>query len=266
MVGRCKPAIPLKFGIEMDWNYSGKVVLVTGATSGMGKAVAEAFARAGANVVLSGRDEARGKALEDQLPNSIFIPGDISTPQANAHLVEAALARFGGLDVISLNAGVLGIGSAVDAPLEVWEQTLNTNLSAIFYMAKYAMPELSKNPGASMVINASIAAFKSFPNHPAYCASKAGAVALAKQLALDYGPAVRVNAICPGPVDTPLLWESAAAFPDPKTAVEKAGKATLMKRLGTPEDVAKLTLFLASDQASWMTGSAVTLDGGILNK
>lgn len=250
----------------MEYDFKDKCVIVTGATSGMGKAVAEVFARAGAGVVLSGRDEARGKALQDQLPNSVFVAGDIGIPEANAHLVETALSRFGRLDVVSLNAGVLGIGSAVEAPLEVWQDTLNTNLSALFYMAKYAMPELRKYPGASMIINASIAAFKSFPNHPAYCASKAGAVALAKQLAVDFGPAVRVNAICPGPVDTPMLWASATAFPDPQTAVEKAGRATLLKRLGTPEDVAKLTLFLASEQASWMTGTAVTLDGGILNR
>ncbi|HPR01936.1 MAG TPA: SDR family oxidoreductase, partial [Saprospiraceae bacterium] len=109
-------------------------------------------------------------------------------------------------------------------------------------------------------------AFKSFPNHPAYCASKAALVALARQAAVDYGPGVRVNSICPGPVDTPLIHASAVAFPDPAKAVTAAGENTLMQRLGTPEDVAKLALFLTSDDASWITGSCYVIDGGILAK
>lgn len=133
-----------------------------------------------------------------------------------------------------------------------------------FFLFKFALPELLKRPSAAVVVNASIAAYKSFPNHPAYCASKAALLALAKQTAVDYGPTVRVNTMCPGPVDTPFIHDSAVAFPDPAQAVSNAGKATLLKRLGLPKDVSKLALFLASDDSSWITGSAFTIDGGFL--
>jgi NAD(P)-dependent dehydrogenase (short-subunit alcohol dehydrogenase family) len=152
-----------------------------------------------------------------------------------------------------------------DLPLDLWQQTLDTNLGSIYYLCKYAIPELLKSDRPNILINASIAAFKSFPNHPAYCASKAGAVALMKQMAVEYGPKVRVNAMCPGPVDTPLLWESAVAFPDPASAVARARDATLLQRLGSPGDIASLALFLASDESSWITGTAITIDGGIMN-
>ena len=253
----------------MSGKLTGQVAIVTGATSGMGRAIAESLAREGASLLLSGRDTARGAALVETLkpvnPEVHFVAADISRPGENERLVREALERFGSIDLLSLNAGVLGLGSVTDLSIDLWHQTLDTNLSAIFYLCKAAIPHLLKSDRASILINASIAAFKSFPNHPAYCASKAGAVALMKQLAVEYGPHIRVNALCPGPVDTPLLWESAAAFKDPDNAVEHARKATLLKRLGRPEDVAGLALFLASEDAAWITGSAFTIDGGIMN-
>jgi len=241
-----------------------KVCIVTGATSGMGKAIAKSFDEQGAKLILSGRNEERGNALAKEFTNSMFVAGDVSDASYNELLVKTAIETFGKLDVVSINAGILGLGNVVDLAIEDWHTTLNTNLSAIFYLSKYAIPHLEKQDG-TMLINASIAAFKSFPNHPAYCASKAASVALMKQMAVEYAPKIRVNAICPGPVDTPLIWDSAKAFENPEIAVQDAGKATLMQRLGTPEDVAKLALFLVSDNASWITGTAMTIDGGILN-
>lgn len=242
-----------------------KVCIITGATSGMGKSIAETFAEEGAKLVLSGRDPQRGEALADQLKNSIFISGDISQAANNEELVKAALTNFGKLDILSLNAGTLGLGNVIDLPISTWHNTLDTNLSSIFYLSKYALPHLLKANTGNILINSSIAAFKSFPNHPAYCASKAAAVALMKQMAVEYAPKIRVNAMCPGPVDTPLLWNSAKAFENPDVAVENAKNATLLQRLGTPEDVAKLALFLVSEDSAWITGSAMTIDGGILN-
>ena len=248
----------------MSLKLKDKVCIITGATSGMGKAIAEKFSAEGAKLVLSGRDKVRGSKLESSLDNSIFLEGDVRELGYNEKLLETAISNFGTLDVVSLNAGILGLGNVVDLPFEVWHSTINTNLSAIFYLSKYAIPHLKKSKG-NILINASIAAFKSFPNHPAYCASKAGSVAIMKQMAVEYGPDIRVNAICPGPVDTPLLWDSAKAFEHPESAVENAGKSTLLKRLGTPEDIAKLSLFLVSEDASWITGTAMTIDGGIIN-
>lgn len=248
----------------MSLKLKGKTCIVTGATSGMGKAIAERFHREGAKLVLSGRNEERGNALSKKLDKSVFFTGDVTSLNYNEELVKLAIENFGKLDIVSMNAGILGLGSVENLSFEDWHKTLDTNLSSIFYLSKFAIPHLKKNSG-NILINASIAAYKSFPNHPAYCASKAGSVALMKQMAMEYAPKVRVNAICPGPVDTPLIWESAKAFENPKIAVENAGKATLMQRLGTPEDVAKLALFMVSNDSSWITGTAMTIDGGILN-
>ncbi|WP_422083339.1 SDR family NAD(P)-dependent oxidoreductase [Ulvibacterium sp.] len=248
----------------MSQKLKDKVCIVTGATSGMGKSIAEVFSEEGAKLVLSGRNTERGNALATALKEAIFIPGDVSEAPYNEKLVQAAIENFGKLDVLSINAGILGLGNVVQLDLAEWQKTLDTNLSAIFYLSKYAIPHLLEGEG-NILINSSIAAFKSFPNHPAYCASKAASLALMKQMAVEYGPKIRVNAICPGPVDTPLLWNSAKAFEDPETAVENAGKTTLLNRLGTPEDISKLALFLVSEDSSWITGSAMTIDGGILN-
>lgn len=247
-----------------------KSIIVTGATSGMGMAMAEAFVREGANVILSGRDPERGLALEKELnlsgKKTVFVEGDISKPQANEQLVKEAIRNFGKLDIIVTNAGNLGIGSVTDISLEEWDYTLATNLSAVFYLSRFAIPEMKKTGKGVILVNSSIAAFKSFPNHAAYCASKAALVALVKEMALDYGPEIRVNTICPGPVDTPMIWDSAKAFQDPNTIVQQTANNTLMKRLGKPEDIASLALFLVSEEASWITGSAFTIDGGILTR
>ncbi|MCK5441883.1 MAG: SDR family oxidoreductase [Maribacter sp.] len=249
----------------MSQKLKNKVGIITGATSGMGKAIALEFAKEGALLVLSGRSSERGGELTRTLENAIFISGDVSIPETNEQLVKAAIDHFGQLDFISLNAGILGLGSVIELPVDAWNTTLDTNLSSIFYLSKYALPHLLDSAYGNILINASIAAFKSFPNHPAYCASKAASVALMKQMAVEYAPKVRVNAMCPGPVDTPLLWDSARAFENPKIAVEDAKKATLLQRLGTPDDVAKLALFLISEDSSWITGTSMTIDGGIMN-
>lgn len=247
-----------------------KSIIVTGATSGMGMAMTEAFAKEGAHIILSGRDAERGHAIEEKLnqngKRAFFVSGDISKPQANQDLVNEAIRNFGKLDIIVTNAGNLGIGSVTDISLEDWDYTLATNLNSVFYLSRYAIPEMKKTGKGVILVNSSIAAFKSFPNHAAYCASKAALVALVKEMALDYGPEIRVNTICPGPVDTPLIWDSAKAFQDPTTIVQQTANNTLMKRLGKPEDIASLALFLVSDEASWITGSAFTIDGGILTK
>lgn len=242
-----------------------KVCIVTGATSGMGKAIAEKLHNQGAKLVLSGRNLERGNKLSNKFEDSIFVAGDISNPKYNEKLVNTAIDSFGKLDVLSLNAGILGLGNVVNLPIEEWRKTMDVNLNSIFYISKYAIPHLQKEEGSTILINASIAAYKSFPNHPAYCASKGATLALMRQMAVEYAPKIRVNAICPGPVDTPLIWDSAKAFPNPNEAVENVGKSTLMNRLGTPEDIAKLALFLISDDSSWITGTAMTIDGGILN-
>ncbi len=248
----------------------GRTAIITGATSGMGKAIAERFVQEGASVILSGRDEQRGSDLEKQLTQqggrALFVAGDVSDIAVNEKLVREAIYHFGKLDMVVTNAGKLGLGSVTDISIDDWNETIGTNLNAVFYLSRFAIPEMQKNGRGVLLVNSSIAAFKSFPNHAAYCASKAALIALVKEMALDYGPAIRVNAMCPGPVDTPLIWDSAKAFENPESIVQQTANNTLMKRLGKPEDIASLALFLVSDEASWITGSAFTIDGGILTR
>ena len=246
-----------------------KVALISGATSGMGKSIALLFATEGAKVAVNGRDEKRGAetvaAIQDQGGDACFIRADVSQATEVESLVAKTAEHYGKLDLLVPNSGELGLGSVTEVSLNTWDQTIGTNLNGVFYLCRYAIPHMIEAGGGSIVINASIAAFKSFPNHPAYCASKGALIPLAKNLAIDYAKNnIRVNCICPGPVDTPMIWESAEAFPDPERAVQDAGENTLLKRLGEPADVAKAALFLASSQSSWITGTTLTIDGGIM--
>lgn len=244
-----------------------RVGIITGATSGMGKAIALTFAAEGARLVLSGRSESKSQDLLEELKphhdRIAFFPGDVSLFETNEALVDFAIQRYGKLDTIVCNAGILGLGSVVELSAEDWHYTLNSNLSALFYLSKCALPHMKKNGAGVILANASIAAFKAFPKHPAYCASKAAQVALIRQIALEYGPVVRANAMCPGPVDTPMIWESAQAFEAGDQAVGEAREATALKRLGLPRDISELALFLVSNESSWITGSAITIDGGV---
>lgn len=249
---------------------AGKTAIITGATSGMGMVMAERFSKEGASLVINGRNCEIGLELERKLKSAggkvVFVAGDVGKMEVNELLVKTAIELNGKLDIVVTNAGKLGLGSVTEISTEEWQETFNTNLNSVFYLSRYAIPELLKNGGGTILANSSIAAFKSFPNHAAYCASKAALVALVKEMAVDYGPEIRVNTICPGPVDTPLIWDSAKAFENPETIVQQTAKNTLMKRLGKPEDIASLALFLVSEEASWITGAAYTIDGGILAK
>src|SRR5688572_9031836 len=153
-----------------------KVAIVTGATIGMGRAIAERFAREGAAVVCGGRDLERGQALLDGIRaaggRAELVTGDIGTLEASQALVARAKQVFGGVDILVANAGMLGIGSVTEVPLETWHETIATNLHAVFYLCRAGIPELQARGGGAIVINGSIAAMKAFPNHPAYCASK----------------------------------------------------------------------------------------------
>ena len=252
----------------------GRIAIVTGGTSGMGRGIAELFAREGAKVVVGGRSETRGRDVVDAIQQAggeaVFVAGDVADVDTNQRLVDTAVDVFGGVDLLVPNAGVLGIGGVkqgtVRESIDIWRATLETNLSAVYYLIRIATPRLLERERGSIVVNGSIAAYTAFPNHPAYCASKGALVPLVRQLAIDLAPTVRVNMLCPGQVDTPLLWDSARAFDNPQTVVQEVADAMPLRRLGTADDIAKAALFLACDDSSWITGSALTIDGGVLTK
>jgi len=246
----------------------GKTAIVTGGTSGMGRGIAELFAGEGASVVLGGRDENRGAevvgGIREKGGRAEFVPGDVTSLETNRSLIERAKETFGGIDILVPNAGLLGLSPVAELPPHVWHETIATNLHAVYYILHLGIPELLKRGGGSIVVNGSIAAFKVFPNHAAYCASKGALVALVKQVALDYGPSVRINLLCPGPVDTPLIHASVKAFPNPDEIIRETAEGLPLKRLGTPGDIARAALFLVSEDSSWITGATLVIDGGKL--
>ena len=254
----------------MTKKLEGKIAIVTGSTSGMGAAIAALFSSEGAKVIVNGRNEERGQKVASKIVEdggiAEFVLSDISSEEGNSFLVKETLKRLGGIDIVVANAGFLGLGSITEVSPETWRETIDTNLNGIFYLLRLAIPEMLKRGKGNIILNGSIAAYKSFPNHAAYCASKGALVPLVKQIALDYGPKIRCNLICPGPIDTPLIWNSAKAFPNPDKAVYDAAKATVLSRLGVPEDVARAALFLASEESSFITGTSITVDGGIMTK
>ena len=247
---------------------AGRIAIVTGGTSGMGKGIAELFAEEGAKVIVGGRDVDRGaetvKEIVDKGGSAVFVTGDVKTIEANRALIDAAVETYGGVDILVPNAGLLGLASITELEPDLWHDTIATNLHAVYYLLHLGIPELLKRGGGTVVVNGSVAAFKVFPNHAAYCASKGALVALVRQVALEYGPSVRINLLCPGPVDTPLIHASASAFPNPDEIVRETAEGVPMKRLGTPLDIAKAALYLASDDSSWVTGSVLVIDGGKL--
>lgn len=246
---------------------SNKIALITGSTRGMGSAIAKLFAKEGAKVVVTGRDEKAGEEVVQEISrkggSALFVKADISSPKANRRLVDKTIAQFGQLDILVPNAGMLGLGSVTEVDEEVWHQTLDTNLNAVFYLLRAAIPEMQENDSTgSVVVTGSIAAHKGFPNHAAYCASKGAVESLVRQAAVDYAPHIRINMVQPGPVETKLYKDSAVAFPNPDTVLDEVPQSLPMQRTGTPEDIAQAVLFLASNDSSWMTGSIITIDGG----
>ncbi|MEX2463725.1 MAG: SDR family oxidoreductase, partial [Balneolaceae bacterium] len=232
----------------------GKTAVITGSTRGIGRAIAELFADEGAVIVVVGRDKSAGndvvKTIEQRGGVAVFVQTDICSNEENKRLVEFAVKEFGSIDILVPNAGILGLGSILDVDLETWNRTLDTNLNSILYLMREAIPVmLNNNSGGSIVVTGSIAAHKGFPNHAAYCASKGAVEALVRQTAVDYAPEIRINLLQPGPVDTELYRSSAIAFPDSETILDEVPGTVPMKRVGTPADIAKAALFLASEDS-----------------
>lgn len=244
-----------------------KVALITGGTRGMGRAIAELFAEEGASVIINGRDQQLGKEVVDSITQSggqaLFVQGDVRSPETNRQLVKKAVSEYGKLDILIPNAGILGLGSVTGVEEDTWHRTLDINLNAVFYLLRAAIPEMQKTgTTGTVVVTGSIAAHKGFPNHAAYCASKGAVESLVRQAAVDYAPGIRINLVQPGPVETNLYKDSAIAFPNPDTILDEVPESLPMKRTGSPKDIARTVLFLASEESSWITGSVLTVDGG----
>jgi len=244
-----------------------KVAIVSGGGTGIGAATARLFAREGARVVVTGRRPGPIESVAEEI-GGIAVAGDAADP-ANARAnVEAAERSFGGLDVIVANAGVGFGGGAAEADDESWERTLAVNLSGPFRLARAGIPALLRRGGGSIVLVSSISALVSSSESAAYVSSKAALLGLARSLAVDYGPSgIRANALCPGWVETPMADDDMDDLASSRgisreEAYLMATARVPLRRPAHPEEVAACCLFLASDESSIVTGSALVADGG----
>jgi NAD(P)-dependent dehydrogenase (short-subunit alcohol dehydrogenase family) len=247
-----------------DGRLAGKACLVTGGGSGIGRASALRFAQEGGRGAAADlRPEAAESTAAEIGGDAIGIEVDVTSAESVAACVDRVVTAFGALDVVVNNAGVTIVGAAHELDESDWDRELATNLKSVYLVSRAAWPRLVESRGA-IVNTASIAGLWAIPADAAYCASKAGVVMLTKCMALDgAGDGVRVNCVCPGYTQTPMIEGYFADQPDPDEARAFATRLHPLGRLGDPRDIADAMVYLASDEAGWVTGSALVVDGGL---
>lgn len=236
---------------------SGRRALVTGGSSGIGRAIGRKFLSEGARVMFVGRREGRLREAGRD-----WLTAELTRPAECERAVAAAVERFGGLDLLVNAAGVIGNGGILDGKPEEWRRLWDANVESVYHVTRAAAPHLVKRRGSSIVNISSVCSLRPFPNLLAYCSGKAAVDMMTQCLALELAPhGVRVNAINPGVVVTELHTVG-GAVPDYPAFLERSKTTHPLGRVGSPEDVASLALFLASDEASWITGGVHSIDGG----
>jgi NAD(P)-dependent dehydrogenase (short-subunit alcohol dehydrogenase family) len=250
---------------------SGKVAMVTGAASGIGRATAELFAEVGATVVLVDWNRECGEAVAAQIRDrggdAVFCRADVSKAEEVEAAVATAVSHFGKLSVLVNNAAVQIMRPLIDTTEEDWDRIHSVNLKGVFLGCKYAIPAMVQAGGGSIVNMSSGLALVGDPDLPAYGAAKGGILSLTKATAIAYGPSgIRVNAICPGDVNTPMVQDYFSNSPDPEGLRREVCSKYALRRIAEPREIAQVAAFLASDASSFMTGSVLVVDGGLLSK
>ena len=251
-----------------DWQLlTGRAALITGAASGQGRAAAQLFARHGARVAVIDVNDDGAKqtvgAIEGDGGEAIAVHADVSRRDDVDAMVATTLDAFGRLDVLYNNAAVQMSGRLVECTEEQWDLTIATNLSAIFWACRAAIPHMLAGDGGSIINTASTLGLIGSEGYVAYGAAKAGLIGLTKQLAAEYGPKVRANVIAPGSIDTPRFRKVLDKTPGSEQFVKMLTKNMPLRRLGLAEDIAGIALFLASDLAAYTSGAVVPGDGGL---
>ena len=243
-----------------------KIALITGAGTGIGRAIALAYAREGAQLILVGR---RKKLLESVAKEAggapLVVSGDVCVQRDIDRVLSEATSHFGGIHVLVNNAGILHIGTAEQITEAQWDETFNVNVRGVWLLSRSVLPYMRKAGGGSIVNVASVLGINGARNRASYAPSKGAVILLTKCMAIDHGAEnIRVNAICPSFVETDLTAEVIRKAPDPAAVRRERIAVHPIGRLGQPEDIAGLAVYLASDESSWMTGAALPVDGGYL--
>jgi NAD(P)-dependent dehydrogenase (short-subunit alcohol dehydrogenase family) len=242
----------------------GKVAVITGAASGLGRACAERFAQEGARVVVADIQEEAGKEVAQALPEGRFVKVDVTAPTSVEAMIAETVRHYGRLDILFNNAGIDGEHAPTDeSTLENWRKVLAVNLDGVYFGMKYGIAAML-DQGSGVVLNmASIVGLVAFAKNPPYSASKAAVIQLTRAAAIEYADRrIRVNALCPTVVQTPLLEHFIRSSSDPEDMRQRIENLNPMPGMPTPEDVAAAALFLASDEAAFITGVALPIDGG----
>ncbi len=247
----------------------GRAALITGGASGIGRATASLFASEGAMVAVLDRDEAGGRAVVDAITEgggrALLVAGDVTLDADCRRAVEQTIAAFGRLDVLFNNAGIIRRATITDTSEEDWDRTMAVNVKSIFLLSRSAIPVMEKAGGGVIINTASNWGLVGGARAAAYCASKGAVVLLTKAMAIDHGARnIRVNCICPGDTDTPMLRGEARQLGEPVDAFLSQSADCPLRRVAQPEDIARAALYLASDASSFVTGAALVVDGGFL--
>lgn len=249
----------------------GKVALITGAGSGIGRATAILFAREGASVVavdwIAQTAAQTVQSILDRGGRAIAVEADVSIDEDAARMVETAVSTYGSLDVLFNNAGIQVFGTLPATSESDWQKVMDVNLKGVYLGCKYAIPHMISQGGGSIVNTASVLGLVGDPDLPAYCATKGGILAMTRSMAQAHGrQGIRVNSICPGDVETPLVVEYFQQQPDPELFRQQVGEECALGRIAQPEEIATVALFLGSDDSSFVTGSQIVVDGGLITK
>jgi len=245
-----------------------KIVLITGAGSGIGRSSALLFASEGAVVIVNDSNSEKGKEtvsmIEASSGTSLFLQADVTNPRSVALMVEEALSKFCRIDVLFNNAGISGVGAVHEVEPEAWDNVINVNIRGVYLPCKYVLPSMIERKSGTIINMSSCIAEIGLARRASYSASKGAILALTKSMQVDYAPYnIRVNALLPGTILTPFVENYLkTSYDDPNKAIESIKSRQLSGVLGTPEDVARAALFLASDESNFMMGSPLYIDGG----